>query len=90
VLATREEYREDHKVGGGKEPLLGLLARRFSGSNNGSQMLTSCHSVEVLAADPREGRYFLLSKDLLARFDGDHIRFTIRLALGPSELLTLN
>ena len=63
MLAARREDRQDHQVGIGVEPLLGLLARGFRRSRDIAEMLAARERPQVIQANPRKPRNFLFGEE---------------------------
>lgn len=58
VGALREQRNQNHEVGKGKQPLIGLDSGRFRGTRDESEMAGLGEIVHVLDADARQARNF--------------------------------
>jgi hypothetical protein len=74
VIATRVKNRQNHQVGIGEQPFFGFGTGRFRGTGDSAEMLISRDAPKMVQAYAREGRYFGIGEDLLARLDAYHSR----------------
>jgi hypothetical protein len=74
VIATRVKNRQNHQVGIGEQPFFGFGTGRFRGTGDCAEMLISRDAPKMVQAYAREGRYFGIGEDLLARLDAYHSR----------------
>jgi len=70
VLAARAEDRQNHQVGMGEKPLVGLVPGGLGRADQKSQVAAARQSMQVLQADSGQPGNLLLGEDLLARLDG--------------------
>lgn len=73
MRALGEEGHQDHQVGQGEQPLVGLDASALGGAGDKAQMTALGKVVHVFDADAGKGGDFRVSEDFLARFDGNHV-----------------
>jgi hypothetical protein len=74
VIATRVKNRQNHQVGIGEQPFFGFGTGGFRGTGDSAEMLISRDAPKMVQAYAREGRYFGIGEDLLARLDAYHSR----------------
>ena len=70
VLAARAEDGQNHQVGMGEKPLVGLVPGGFGRADQKSQVAAARQGTQVLQADSGQPGNLLLGEDLLARLDG--------------------
>ena len=70
VLAAGAEDRQNHQVGMGEKPLVGLVPGGFGRADQKSQVAAARQGTQVLQADSGQPGNLLLGEDLLARLDG--------------------
>lgn len=66
MLAARIKNRQDHKVRVREEPLLRFRASRFRGARQYAEVLDAGKPPQMLEANPRQARDFILGEELLA------------------------
>jgi hypothetical protein len=72
VLAAWKKDREDIQVRVREQPVIRLFSSCFGGAYDRAQVLAASHAVEMIEANPGEAGDFLICKELLTRFNGDH------------------
>ena len=72
VGALGEQSDQNHEVGKGKEPAVGVEAGSFGRAGDEAEMTGLGEIVDVLDADARQVRNFRIGEDLLAGLYGDH------------------
>jgi hypothetical protein len=72
VRAARKQCHQHHQVRQRKKPLIRLNSRRFRRSRDEPKVPALGEVVQVVDANPREVGHFVISENLLARFDGNH------------------
>src|SRR4029077_4666374 len=72
VSATREQCDQHHQVGKREQPLVRLLACRFRSPRDKTQVPALRKIADMVDANPGQTGDFRVSKNLLARFDGNH------------------
>ena len=76
VMAAGNEHCQDHQLGIGEQPALGLLPGALRGFHDGSQVLAASEVMQMFQANSREPGDLVIGEQLLTRFDGDHIDST--------------
>ena len=72
MVAARLKNRENHEVGIGEQPLFSFGAGGFRSAGDRAQVLISRDAPKMVQAYARQGRYFRIGEDLLARLDAYH------------------
>jgi hypothetical protein len=74
--------RENHQVGIGEQPFLGLDAGGFGRARKASKMLILGEGAHMILTDARQARNLVHREEFLARLDSDHeFRLSITLML---------
>jgi len=71
VLAAGREYRQNHQVGVGVEPLLSLLSGSFRGARDEAEVFAARERPQVLQTNSRQPRNFFFGEQFLARTNSD-------------------
>ena len=72
VGALGEKSHQNHQVGKGEKPLIGLDAGGFSSAGDESKVTGLGEIMDVFDANPRETGNFRIRENLLTRLDRDH------------------
>jgi hypothetical protein len=72
VSATGEQSDQHHQVGEREQPLVRLLACRLRSPRDKAQVPALREIADMVDANPGQTGDFRVSKNLLARFDGNH------------------
>src|ERR1700730_6189293 len=72
VVTTGNKDGENHQVGVGEHPALGMLSGRDSSAHDRTQVFAASQVAQVFAADAGQARNLFLSEDFLTRLDGNH------------------
>ena len=72
VSATREQSDQHHQVGEREQPLVRLLACRLRSPGDKTEVPALREIADMVDANPGQTCDFRVSKNLLARFDGNH------------------
>jgi hypothetical protein len=70
VLAAGTEDSQNHQIGMGKEPAVGLIPGSLSRAGEETQVTAARQGMQVFQADSGQPGNLLLGEDLLARLDG--------------------
>ena len=72
VRAAREKGDQDHQVGKGEQPLIGLEPRRFSRAGDEAEMTALGEIMEMIHANTSQSSDFRIGEDFLTRLYGNH------------------
>ena len=80
VTALGEQSHQDHEIGQGEEPIVGF-AGGFGGASDEAEVARLGELADVLDTDAGQAGNFRIGEDFLARFDGNHGRSPVPLAI---------
>jgi hypothetical protein len=72
VVTTGNQDGENHQVGVGEHPALGMLSGFDSSAHDRTQVFAASQVAQVFAADAGQARDLFLREDFLTRLDGNH------------------